>query len=127
MTSDLLDLMGRGFSFHDVIPLALSIEAAGRVILRLEDLNENWADLPEYPGQQPGRLVFMNGTLQELHIDFAERSAIYDLTVQRMPNGRVQAEIALWPSGIMKIECDQAIVELEKTGAGILPMFLKQH
>jgi hypothetical protein len=74
----------------------------------VEDMNSNFAGLPEYPGREP-RAIAMVG-LKKIEIDLAFDEAtlnIYELEVTHNPSHDHQdVVLKFWPSGTLHLTCE---------------------
>lgn len=78
----------------------------------IDDLNSNFFGLPDYEGERPVEIIFLNTTLIDVDFDFFNGCLnIYDIEVVNEVDFRVSIRFS--PGGQLKLEC-QRIEVLDK-------------
>lgn len=77
-----------------------------RLELSVDDLNSNSAGLPEYVGVRPATIALVAVVRLSLEIDPTETYLnIYEIDLQRNPDGQWDVELTCWPGGRIVTTC----------------------
>lgn len=110
--ADFLSSLG---GLHDADVKRVIWDPVARLLhLDVDDLNANFAGLPEYPGLNPGTLVFTRVELFDLRCDVQRGDCIRIFSVQarRREGSGYTLALQLSPSGQINLEFETVAVQV---------------
>jgi hypothetical protein len=120
--SALSNFLKKAGGLHDAAVRTITWHLGTRVLeVAVEDIYQNFENLPEYPGCTPGSVVLKG--ISRLGIDVISRETLHvqEFLVEEKSAGEYVAAISFWPQGKVTATFSNAEVpdfQLARTGAG---------